>query len=125
MSKQTDVVIENAADVIREALHTFQGGRNWLSGSLTDQRGSYCLIGGVQNVLGQGNLKAGEKHPLYKETLSIIARVIRPKATIKAVKNPEAIAVSFNDSDRTTYARVEAILAAALVQARKLAGVGA
>lgn len=126
MSTKTDAVIENAADVIREVLHTFQGGRRWVKDSFGPDKGalasgSYCLVGGVRAVLGNGNQSEGQNHPLYRETIQVLAQTIRP--SIK--KGSSSTLIRFNDSKRTTFDRVEAILAAALVKARKLAGVSA
>lgn len=123
MSK--DIVIENVADVIRETINTFKGGRRWVQqefgpekGKLTDGH-SYCLIGGLRAVLGNGDQNEGRKHPLYQDALTVLTQTIRPKAK----KGTSSTVIRFNDSKRTNFDRVEAILAAALVKARQFAGV--
>lgn len=118
--------IETVSDVIRETLCVFQGGRNWVKDSFGPtnkdvETSSYCLLGGVRAVLGDGNQNVGEKHRLYQDTVTFLAKTISPKGKI----DTETTIVRFNDSTRTSFDRVEAILAAALVKARKLAGVGA
>lgn len=121
MSKPT-VCIENVSDVIRETLCVFRGGRNWAKDTFqgeSNQGDTYCLVGGIQAALGEGDRKAGRKHPLYEDTLSFVSKTIRGRN----VKNAESTIIRFNDSVRTKFANVEAILAAALVEARKLAGV--
>lgn len=121
-----DVVIENVADVIREVINTFKGGRRWVKDSFGPEKAAlgaadanYCLIGGIRAVLGNGDQYAGRQHPLYRDTVALVTKTIRPKAKTFS----SGTIIKFNDSKRTNFDRVEAILAAALVKARQFAGV--